>query len=51
MLIISMLMVGSFMTTMQFGGQFFPDVRPEEKSAADYFRDSLDLVEAAEPLA
>jgi alkanesulfonate monooxygenase SsuD/methylene tetrahydromethanopterin reductase-like flavin-dependent oxidoreductase (luciferase family) len=35
---------------MEFGIQFFPDVRPEDKSAADYFRDSLDLVEASEPL-
>ncbi len=35
---------------MEFGLQFFPDVKPEEKSAAQYFRESLDLVEAAEPL-
>src|SRR5277367_39863 len=35
---------------MKFGVQFFPDVRPEDKSAEDYFRDSLDLVEASEPL-
>jgi alkanesulfonate monooxygenase SsuD/methylene tetrahydromethanopterin reductase-like flavin-dependent oxidoreductase (luciferase family) len=33
---------------MQFGVQFFPDVRPEQKSGADYFRDALDLVEEAE---
>jgi alkanesulfonate monooxygenase SsuD/methylene tetrahydromethanopterin reductase-like flavin-dependent oxidoreductase (luciferase family) len=35
---------------MQFGVQFFPDVRPDEKSAADYFRDSLEIVAASEPL-
>jgi alkanesulfonate monooxygenase SsuD/methylene tetrahydromethanopterin reductase-like flavin-dependent oxidoreductase (luciferase family) len=35
---------------MQFGVQFFPDVRPEEKSAADYFRDSLEIAEAADRL-
>ena len=28
---------------MQFGVQFFPCVKPEEKSAADYFRDSLEI--------
>jgi alkanesulfonate monooxygenase SsuD/methylene tetrahydromethanopterin reductase-like flavin-dependent oxidoreductase (luciferase family) len=33
---------------MQFGVQFFPDVKPEEKSAADYFRDSLAITEAAD---
>lgn len=35
---------------MKFGVQFFPDVKPQEKSAADYFRESLAIVEAAEPL-
>lgn len=35
---------------MQFGIQFFPDVGPDEKSAVDYFRDSLAIAEAAEPL-
>ena len=35
---------------MKFGVQFFPDVKPEEKSAAEYFGESLDLVVAAEPL-
>jgi len=35
---------------MEFGVQFFPDVRPEEKPAAQYFRESLDLVALAEPL-
>jgi alkanesulfonate monooxygenase SsuD/methylene tetrahydromethanopterin reductase-like flavin-dependent oxidoreductase (luciferase family) len=35
---------------MKFGIQFFPDVRPEDKSAADYFGDSLELVGMAEPL-
>ncbi len=29
---------------MQFGMQFFPDVRPVEKSAAQYFAEALDLV-------
>ena len=28
---------------MEFGIQFFPDVSPEEKSAADYWSDALDL--------
>ena len=28
---------------MEFGVQFFPDVRPEQKSAAEYFRDALRL--------
>lgn len=35
---------------MQFGIQFFPDVGPHEKSAAEYFSDCLQIVEAAEPL-
>ncbi len=35
---------------MQFGVQFFPDVRPEEKSAEAYFRDALDLAEEADRL-
>lgn len=35
---------------MQFGVQFFPDVRPEEKSARDYFRDALDIAERADAL-
>jgi alkanesulfonate monooxygenase SsuD/methylene tetrahydromethanopterin reductase-like flavin-dependent oxidoreductase (luciferase family) len=35
---------------MQFGVQFFPDVKPEQKSGADYFRDALDLAEEAEKL-
>jgi alkanesulfonate monooxygenase SsuD/methylene tetrahydromethanopterin reductase-like flavin-dependent oxidoreductase (luciferase family) len=35
---------------MQFGVQFFPDVRPEEKSAEAYFRDALDLAEDADRL-
>jgi alkanesulfonate monooxygenase SsuD/methylene tetrahydromethanopterin reductase-like flavin-dependent oxidoreductase (luciferase family) len=35
---------------MQFGVQFFPDVKPEEKSAAEYFRDSLEIVAASEKL-
>ena len=29
---------------MEFGLNFFPSVGPDEKSAADYFRESLDLV-------
>ncbi len=35
---------------MQFGVQFFPDVRPEERSAEAYFRDALDLSEEADRL-
>ena len=35
---------------MQFGLQFFPDVRPDQKSGADYFRDALLLAEEAEEL-
>jgi alkanesulfonate monooxygenase SsuD/methylene tetrahydromethanopterin reductase-like flavin-dependent oxidoreductase (luciferase family) len=35
---------------MKFGVQFFPDVKPEEKSAADYFRDSLEIAVASEGL-
>src|SRR3984885_16203798 len=35
---------------MEYGIQFFPDVRPEDKSPAAYFRDCLELVEMAEPL-
>src|SRR5438094_1441008 len=30
---------------MQFGMQFFPDVKPSEKSAAQYFDESLRLVD------
>jgi len=35
---------------MQFGVQFFPDVRPDQKPGADYFRDALDLAEQSEKL-
>jgi alkanesulfonate monooxygenase SsuD/methylene tetrahydromethanopterin reductase-like flavin-dependent oxidoreductase (luciferase family) len=35
---------------MQFGIQFFPSVAPSEKSAQAYYRESLDLVEAADRL-
>jgi alkanesulfonate monooxygenase SsuD/methylene tetrahydromethanopterin reductase-like flavin-dependent oxidoreductase (luciferase family) len=35
---------------MQFGVQFFPDVRPEERSAEQYFREALDIAEAADRL-
>src|SRR6201987_31787 len=35
---------------MRFGLQFFPDVRPDQKSGADYFRDALSLVEEADEL-
>jgi len=35
---------------MQFGVQFFPDVRPEERSAEQYFREALDLAEEADRL-
>jgi natural product biosynthesis luciferase-like monooxygenase protein len=33
---------------MEFGMQFFPDVGPEEKSAAQYFDESLRLVDLAD---
>src|SRR5260370_13226801 len=33
---------------MLFGVQFFPDVRPEEKSAEAYFQEALDLAEEAD---
>jgi alkanesulfonate monooxygenase SsuD/methylene tetrahydromethanopterin reductase-like flavin-dependent oxidoreductase (luciferase family) len=33
---------------MEFGIQFFPDVRPDQKSARQYFADALDLVALAE---
>jgi alkanesulfonate monooxygenase SsuD/methylene tetrahydromethanopterin reductase-like flavin-dependent oxidoreductase (luciferase family) len=35
---------------MQFGVQFFPDVRPEEKPAEQYFREALDIAEEADRL-
>jgi alkanesulfonate monooxygenase SsuD/methylene tetrahydromethanopterin reductase-like flavin-dependent oxidoreductase (luciferase family) len=35
---------------MDFGVQFFPDVGPEQKSGADYFRDALTLAEEADRL-
>ena len=35
---------------MEFGVQFFPDVKPTEKSARDYFADALDIAEEAEGL-
>ncbi len=35
---------------MQFGVQFFPDVRPEEKSGEAYFQEALDLAEEADGL-
>jgi alkanesulfonate monooxygenase SsuD/methylene tetrahydromethanopterin reductase-like flavin-dependent oxidoreductase (luciferase family) len=35
---------------MQFGVQFFPDVRPEERSAEQYFREALDIAEEADRL-
>lgn len=35
---------------MKFGVQFFPDVGPEQKSAAGYFGEALDLAEAADRL-
>ncbi len=35
---------------MQFGVQFFPDVRPEEKSGEAYFSEALDLAEEADRL-
>ncbi len=35
---------------MQFGVQFFPDVRPEERGAQQYFREALDIAEEADRL-
>jgi alkanesulfonate monooxygenase SsuD/methylene tetrahydromethanopterin reductase-like flavin-dependent oxidoreductase (luciferase family) len=35
---------------MEFGVQFFPDVRPDQKSAQAYFRDCLDIAEEADRL-
>jgi alkanesulfonate monooxygenase SsuD/methylene tetrahydromethanopterin reductase-like flavin-dependent oxidoreductase (luciferase family) len=35
---------------MQFGVQFFPDVKPEEKSGEAYFSEALDLAEEADRL-
>jgi alkanesulfonate monooxygenase SsuD/methylene tetrahydromethanopterin reductase-like flavin-dependent oxidoreductase (luciferase family) len=35
---------------MQFGVQFFPDVKPEQKAGAEYFREALTLAEAADNL-
>lgn len=35
---------------MEFGLQFFPDVKPEQKSGADYFQEALFLAEEAEKL-
>jgi alkanesulfonate monooxygenase SsuD/methylene tetrahydromethanopterin reductase-like flavin-dependent oxidoreductase (luciferase family) len=35
---------------MQFGVQFFPDVKPELKSGADYFREALALAAEADRL-
>jgi len=35
---------------MEFGVQFFPDVAPEQKSAAEYFADALILAEEADNL-
>jgi alkanesulfonate monooxygenase SsuD/methylene tetrahydromethanopterin reductase-like flavin-dependent oxidoreductase (luciferase family) len=35
---------------MKFGIQFFPDVSPSQKAAADYFTDCLDIAEAADQL-
>src|SRR6476646_3688007 len=35
---------------MLFGVQFFPDVRPDEKSGEQYFQEALDLAEEADRL-
>ena len=35
---------------MQFGLQFFPDVKPEQKSAGDYFAEALELSAVADQL-
>src|SRR6201993_3740248 len=35
---------------MQFGVQFFPDVKPEQKAGDEYFREALTLAEEADNL-
>src|SRR6201993_2305009 len=35
---------------MQFGVQFLPDVKPEQKAGAQYFREALTLAEKADNL-
>jgi natural product biosynthesis luciferase-like monooxygenase protein len=35
---------------MEFGVQFFPDVKPEQKAPRAYFRDCLDIAEEADKL-
>ncbi len=35
---------------MEFGIQFFPDVKPEQKPADQYFREALALVDLCDPL-
>jgi alkanesulfonate monooxygenase SsuD/methylene tetrahydromethanopterin reductase-like flavin-dependent oxidoreductase (luciferase family) len=35
---------------MQFGVQFFPDVRPQDRSAEQYFREALDIAGEADRL-
>jgi alkanesulfonate monooxygenase SsuD/methylene tetrahydromethanopterin reductase-like flavin-dependent oxidoreductase (luciferase family) len=35
---------------VQFGVQFFPDVRPEDRAAEQYFREALDIAEEADRL-
>ncbi len=35
---------------MKFGIQFFPDVKPEQKSAQDYFQQCLDIAEEGDKL-
>ena len=35
---------------MEFGLQFFPDVSPEEKSAQQYWNESLDLTSLCDDL-
>lgn len=35
---------------MEFGVQFFPEVGPQDKAPAEYFRDCLAIAEASEPL-
>src|ERR1700680_3899711 len=35
---------------MEFGIQFFPAVGPDRMSGEQYFREALDIIQAAEPL-
>jgi alkanesulfonate monooxygenase SsuD/methylene tetrahydromethanopterin reductase-like flavin-dependent oxidoreductase (luciferase family) len=40
----------SILSIMEFGVQFFPDVKPEQKSGQQYFADCLEIAELADRL-